>query len=102
MYTFVIAYLQRIYTALFLFTFVNFVSLLGSLVMIRALKDQDRYENSMRKMINLHNLDDLNMVEYFDQPYESPHREVASPNTPHALPQAMRRTSVIYSEPGAY
>ncbi|KAI0225319.1 hypothetical protein L0F63_002356 [Massospora cicadina] len=101
-YTFVIAYLQNIYTALFIFTCVNFVSLLGSLVMIRALQDQGRYEKSMLKMINLHNLDDLNLVECNEHPVESPYSDASQPHNQHTLPQNTNRSSVIYSAHKVY
>jgi len=90
MYNFVIGYLSNIYTALFLFTCVNFVSLMGSLVLLRAQEDQRRYEKSMRKMINLHHLDnDQHMAEY--PTYNN--NNLSAP----ALPQYSNRVSVLYS-----
>lgn len=82
------------------------------LVTMRALEDQKRYEKSMKKMINIHNLDDglLN-----DQEYENEDEEVDEDHSyenhemrythykprPHKreshLPAPYQRASVIYS-----
>lgn len=97
MYQFIIGYLAQIYTALFLFTCINFVSLMGSLVLSKALADQLRYEKSMRKMINLHNLKHNSTYTASTQDHSiaairHSHRPQSS-----ALPQNFTRSSIIYS-----
>ncbi|KAI9296505.1 hypothetical protein K502DRAFT_328997 [Neoconidiobolus thromboides FSU 785] len=107
---FVNYYLQNIYTALFLYAIVDFFTLLMCLVTLKALQDMERYERSMRKMINLHNLEDSHLMspeqvygneEYGDEEYI----QEAAYNPPYPrhqrkesyLPMAQHRASVVYT-----